>query len=132
MLLLVPKFPLFAPLSPTHPRSIDLSSNHAKIGMATFALGSSSQSMPSSARPKPSPGERPQMKRVILAVGYTYYSDRGALLVGGAALLTGIMELGETGGDDYTVDGFLWAMVGWFATIAAFVWFVERTRRQDQ
>ncbi|CAI5464398.1 unnamed protein product [Closterium sp. Yama58-4] len=109
---------------------IELTSNHAKIGMATFALGCFQPINAFFRPPKPSPGERPQMKRVIWQWVHILFG-RGALLVGGVALLTGIMELGETGGDDYTVDGFLWAMVGWFATIAAFVWFVERTRRQD-
>ncbi|GJP74165.1 hypothetical protein CLOP_g4793 [Closterium sp. NIES-67] len=109
---------------------IDLSSNHAKIGMATFALGCFQPINAFFRPPKPSPGERPQMKRVIWQWVHIL-SGRGSLLVGGAALVTGIIELGETGGDDYTVDNFLWAMLGWFAIIAAFVWFVERTRRQD-
>lgn len=49
-----------------------------------------------------------------------------------AALLTGVYVLGEKGGDETTSVGLPWAFVGWFATIAALVWFIERERKTDR
>lgn len=53
-----------------------------------------------------------------------------AVLVGATAMLTGISALQEIGGDDYTVDGLWWALLGWFALMAGSAWFLERLRRE--
>ena len=52
------------------------------------------------------------------------------MIVGGAAMLTGISALQEIGGEEYTVDGLWWALLGWFALITGSVWFLERLRRE--
>lgn len=104
-------------------RGLTLHSLHVKFGMLGILLAVA-QPVNAYLRPKrPVVGEEPSRKRLIWE--YTHViTGRCALVVGIAALITGMKHLGERYGDE-NVHGLSWLLIVWFLIGALIVIYLE-------
>eukprot|EP00850_Spirogloea_muscicola_P018145 SM000163S02313 [mRNA] locus=s163:117559:130545:+ [translate_table: standard] len=111
-------------------KGFDFKSLHSRIGLAALLLASW-QPCNAYMRPaKPAPGERPSRSRMLWQLTH-HYSGRIALLLGGAALMSGILQLRVMDGVDTTSMGLEVALGVWLCCVLAFVALQEYRRRES-
>ncbi|KAK6129563.1 hypothetical protein DH2020_036692 [Rehmannia glutinosa] len=104
-------------------RGLNLDSLHVKFGMVAILLAVA-QPVNAYLRPKkPGPGEEACSKRVIWEYSHIIIG-RCAIVVGIAALISGMKHLGERYGDE-NVHGLSWALIVWFLIGALTVIYLE-------
>ncbi|KAL6549527.1 hypothetical protein OROHE_008644 [Orobanche hederae] len=104
-------------------RGLTLDSLHVKFGMLAILLAVA-QPVNAYLRPKrPAPGEEASSKRVVWEYSH-FITGRCAMLVGIAALISGMKHLGERYGDE-NVHGLSWALIVWFLIGALIVIYLE-------
>ncbi|GBG88691.1 hypothetical protein CBR_g48221 [Chara braunii] len=110
----------------SHP--LDLTTFHAKCGITAISLAAW-QPLNAWMRPRrPSAGEPPQTLRVVWQFVHMY-SGRTALVLGGIALLSGLMALADREELDY-VEDLRWALIGYFCLLLmVFVYYEYRLRQ---
>ncbi|KAL9168182.1 hypothetical protein ABFS82_05G143800 [Erythranthe guttata] len=104
-------------------RGLTLDSVHVKFGMLAILLAVA-QPMNAYLRPKKAAiGEESSRKRIVWE--YTHIiTGRCALVVGFAALISGLKHLGDRYGDE-NVHGLSWALIVWFLIGALIVMYLE-------
>lgn len=106
-------------------RGLTLHSLHVKFGMLAILLAVA-QPMNAFLRPKkPATGEEASSKRLIWEYAHVIIG-RCAIVVGIAALISGMKHLGERYGDE-NVHGLSWALIVWFLVGALTVIYLEYT-----
>ncbi|XP_060216296.1 cytochrome b561, DM13 and DOMON domain-containing protein At5g54830 [Lycium barbarum] len=114
-------------------RGLSFSSLHVKFGMLAIVLAIA-QPVNAYLRPKkPGAGEEVSSKRHVWEYIHVIVG-RGAILVGIAALITGMKHLGERYGDE-DVHRLMWALILWILVGALTVMYLEyreRKRRRDR
>lgn len=114
-------------------RGLSFSSLHVKFGMLAIVL-CIAQPVNAYLRPKkPVAGEEVSSKRRLWEYIHVIVG-RGAIVVGVAALITGMKHLGERY-DDEDVHRLMWALILWFLVGALTVMYLEyreRKRRRDR
>ncbi|XP_016508235.2 cytochrome b561, DM13 and DOMON domain-containing protein At5g54830-like [Nicotiana tabacum] len=114
-------------------RGLSFSSLHVKFGMLAIVL-CIAQPVNAYLRPKkPAAGEEVSSKRHLWEYIHVIVG-RGAIVVGVAALITGMKHLGERY-DDEDVHRLMWALILWFLVGALTVMYLEyreRKRRRDR
>ncbi|KAL6509673.1 hypothetical protein OROGR_022983 [Orobanche gracilis] len=104
-------------------RGLTLDSLHVKFGMLAILLAVA-QPVNAYLRPKrPAPGEEASSQRVMWEYSH-FITGRCAMLVGIAALISGMKHLGERYGDE-NVHGLSWALIVWFLIGALTVIYLE-------
>ncbi|KAL3655436.1 hypothetical protein CASFOL_001222 [Castilleja foliolosa] len=104
-------------------RGLTFDSVHVKFGMLAILLAVA-QPVNAYLRPKkPSPGEEASSRRVIWEYSH-FITGRCAIVVGIAALISGMKHLGERYGDE-NVHGLSWALIVWFLIGALIVIYLE-------
>lgn len=115
-------------------RGLTLQSMHVKFGMLAILLAVA-QPINAYFRPKkPAVGEETPLQRLIWE--YTHViTGRCGIVVGVAALISGMKHLGERYGDE-NADGLSWALILWFVMGALMVIYLEYRemgkRRRDR
>ena len=114
-------------------RGFFVSSLHVKFGIAAIFFACV-QPVNAYLRPKkPANGEEASSKRLLWEYFHVIVG-RGAIVVGIAALFTGMKHLGERYGGE-TVHGLSWALTVWFligALMVIYLEYHERQRRRDR
>ncbi|KAG2410435.1 hypothetical protein LR48_Vigan01g033200 [Vigna angularis] len=109
-------------------RGFYVSSTHVKFGFTTILLACI-QPVNAFLRPqKPANGEQAPFKRVIWEYFHAIVG-RCAIVVGIAALFTGLKHLGDRY-DVENVHGLSWALAIWFSIVALIVFYLEYHERQ--
>ncbi|KAF3663134.1 Cytochrome, and DOMON domain-containing protein [Capsicum annuum] len=113
-------------------RGLSFSSLHVKFGMLAVVLAIA-QPINAYLRPKkPGAGEEVSSKRRLWEYAHVIVG-RGAIVVGIAALITGMKHLGER--YDEEVNKLMWALILWIlagALTAIYLEYRERKRRRDR
>ncbi|KAK9280570.1 hypothetical protein L1049_014263 [Liquidambar formosana] len=114
-------------------RGFYLSSVHVKFGITAIFLACV-QPVNAYLRPKkPANGEEGSSRRLLWEYLHIILG-RGAILVGIAALISGMKHLGDRYGGE-NVDGLNWALIVWFligALIVLYLEYCEKKRRRDR
>ncbi|XP_027097715.2 cytochrome b561, DM13 and DOMON domain-containing protein At5g54830 [Coffea arabica] len=114
-------------------RGLFLHSLHVKLGMLAILLGVV-QPVNAYFRPKkPGAGEVVSSRRILWEYMHVIVG-RSSILVGVAALITGMKHLGERYGDE-NVHGLTWALIIWLlvgALTVIYLEYREKKRRQDR
>ncbi|CAA0822749.1 Cytochrome b561- DM13 and DOMON domain-containing protein [Striga hermonthica] len=104
-------------------RGLTFDSLHVKFGMLAILLALA-QPVNAYLRPKkPAPGEEASSRRVIWEYSH-FITGRFAIIVGIAALISGMKHLGERYGDE-NARGLSWALIVWFLIGALIVVYLE-------
>ncbi|GER51672.1 DOMON domain-containing protein [Striga asiatica] len=104
-------------------RGLTFDSLHVKFGMLAILLALA-QPVNAYLRPKkPAPGEEASFKRVVWEYSH-FVTGRCAIVVGFAALISGMKHLGERYGDE-NARGLSWALIVWFLIGALIVVYLE-------
>ncbi|KAL8503662.1 hypothetical protein ACS0TY_022404 [Phlomoides rotata] len=113
-------------------RGLTFNSLHVKFGMLAILLGVA-QPINAYFRPKkPSVGEEASKRRLVWEYAHVA-SGRCAIVVGMAALITGMRHMGERYGEN--VHGLSWALIGWFligALTVIYLEYREMSRRRSR
>lgn len=112
-------------------RGFHIGSVHVKFGVLTILMGCI-QPINAYFRPKKPANEIPSTKRVIWEYVHTYVG-RSAILVGIAALISGMKHLGERYNDE-TTPGLTWALIIWVllgAITVLYLEYYEQKRRRE-
>jgi hypothetical protein len=114
-------------------RGLNISSAHVKFGLAAIFLACV-QPVNASMRPKKSAnGEEVSSKRRLWEY-FHFIAGRSAIIVGIAALFSGMKHLGDRYGDE-NVHGYIWALILWFVIgtmIVMYLEYHEKQRRRDR
>ncbi|KAL2548619.1 Cytochrome [Forsythia ovata] len=104
-------------------RGFTFHSLHVKFGMLAILLAIA-QPVNAYLRPKkPSNGEEVSARRLIWEYIHVI-TGRCAIVIGGAALITGMKHLGDRYGDE-NIHGLIWALIIWFLVGALTVIYLE-------
>ncbi|XP_076911249.1 cytochrome b561, DM13 and DOMON domain-containing protein At5g54830-like [Bidens hawaiensis] len=106
-----------------------LGSLHVKFGFLTILMGCM-QPVNAYFRPKKGGNENPSTKRVVWEYIHTYVG-RCSILVGIAALFTGLKHLGERYDDENTL-GLRWALIVWVLLGGLTFLYLEYNKRRKQ
>uniref|UniRef100_A0A6M2F461 Cytochrome b561 domain-containing protein n=1 Tax=Populus davidiana TaxID=266767 RepID=A0A6M2F461_9ROSI len=114
-------------------RGLNISSVHVKFGLAAIFLACV-QPVNATMRPKKSAnGEEVSSKRRLWEYFHVIVG-RSAIIVGIAALFSGMKHLGDRYGDE-NVHGYIWALILWFVIgtmIVVYLEYHEKQRRRDR
>ncbi|KAJ6329946.1 hypothetical protein OIU76_008716 [Salix suchowensis] len=109
-------------------RGLNISSAHAKLGLAAIFLACV-QPVNASMRPKKSAnGEEVSSKRHLWEY-FHFIVGRSVIIVGIAALFSGMKHLGDRYGDE-NVHGYIWALILWFVIGTMIVMYLEYQEKQ--
>ncbi|KAJ6745374.1 hypothetical protein OIU74_028115 [Salix koriyanagi] len=109
-------------------RGLYISSAHVKLGLAAIFLACV-QPVNASMRPKKSAnGEEVSSKRHLWEY-FHFIVGRSAIIVGIAALFSGMKHLGDRYGDE-NVHGYIWALILWFVIGTMIVMYLEYQEKQ--
>ncbi|KAJ6743874.1 hypothetical protein OIU85_017775 [Salix viminalis] len=109
-------------------RGLYISSAHVKLGLAAIFLACV-QPVNASMRPKKSAkGEEVSSKRHLWEY-FHFIVGRSAIIVGIAALFSGMKHLGDRYGDE-NVHGYIWALILWFVIGTVIVMYLEYQEKQ--